>query len=138
MKTQHGQLPPMKRMQIHRALPGPSGSESNHPSPPQVTLRPRQTEDHSREAVSAHQEPEIQVPVILRNCVASAGGWRLLCKLRGLARAGPCLKGVHTLTVPLWVLRGGAAWAEGGEKGVSLAQRPSEFGAQDLAGPDHF
>lgn len=70
--------------------------------------------------------------------MASAGGWRLLCKPRGLAWGWACLKGVHTLTVPLWMLRGGAAWAVGGEKGVSLAQRPSEFGAQDLAGPDHF
>lgn len=125
MKTQH---PPMKRMQIHRALPGSSGSEPAT-LPTQVTLRPRQTEgpqteDHSREAASAHQEPEIQVLVLLRNCVASAGGWRLLCKPRGLAWGWACLKGVHTLTVPLWMLRGGAAWVVGGEKGVSLAQRP--------------
>ena len=63
-------------------------------------------------------------------CCASSGDW---------PGAGPCLKGVHTLTVPLWVLRGGAAWAVGGEKGMGLAQRPSEFGAQDLeSGPDHF
>lgn len=60
-----------------------------------------------------------------------------MCKPRGLARA--CLKVFTPLTVPLWVLRGGAAWAVGGEKGVSLAQRPSESGPRDPGrGPDHF
>ena len=56
--------PPVKSMQIHRALPRPSGSESSHLSTPQVTLRSRQTEEHSREAVSAHREPEIQAAVL--------------------------------------------------------------------------